>query len=602
MMKLQQIKIKNFRGYIDTTINFSDLSVIIGRNDVGKSTILDALDIFFNDNVKPEATDVNVYGGTKQISISCIFSVDPNKEIQIDSSDTERTSTTLKNEYLLNKDDLLEVSKIFDMEKSTIKAQIQIIAKHPNNFEKSLVTLKLADLKKLATTNNISLEHIDSRIKKEIRKEIWKNTELTFNDEFCIDTNSKESDIIILWDKIKQELPEYMIFRSDRTNTDKDKEVNDTTKAITKNVVVDISDQFEEIKQLVVNKIKDLADKTLLKLKNFDEEITNKLEPNIETKALESLFSFTFNCEDGISFNKRGSGVKRLMLLSFFLADAERNHNSSKTVIYAIEEPETSQHPDFQKMLFKALEKLSTSENRQILLTTHTPEIVRLLNRDNLIFLQKENDHFVTVQKGSEIDISKVAKTLGILPFIKNQKIIFVEGPTDVKFLMHLNDIKEFSNIINLNDFTIIPMGGSGRIEDWIKEDYLKETNVKRIYFLDRDNNYIEAPHNGIIRTAKREIENYIPKSLIEKEFKIKFSDKNNEQWDNLDITDVIYCYLAGTKSLGKEERNKQKNKIKEQLQKQSIWNEISFSEETKNEIKHWFQHIRDFDNNEEGD
>lgn len=46
-MKIKSMKVKNFRGYSDETIvNFDDLTVIVGKNDVGKSTILEALDIF----------------------------------------------------------------------------------------------------------------------------------------------------------------------------------------------------------------------------------------------------------------------------------------------------------------------------------------------------------------------------------------------------------------------------------------------------------------------------------------------------------------------------------------------------------------------------
>lgn len=47
--------------------------------------------------------------------------------------------------------------------------------------------------------------------------------------------------------------------------------------------------------------------------------------------------------------NKRGSGVRRAVLLSSFLADAENKRDPDNTnhVIYAIEEPETSLHARF---------------------------------------------------------------------------------------------------------------------------------------------------------------------------------------------------------------------------------------------------------------
>jgi putative ATP-dependent endonuclease of OLD family len=48
-MKLKEVIIKNFRGYShETRIRIDAITALIGKNDVGKSTILEALDIFFN--------------------------------------------------------------------------------------------------------------------------------------------------------------------------------------------------------------------------------------------------------------------------------------------------------------------------------------------------------------------------------------------------------------------------------------------------------------------------------------------------------------------------------------------------------------------------
>lgn len=46
-MKLREVVLKNFRGYYDETrITIDDLTALIGKNDIGKCTILEALDIF----------------------------------------------------------------------------------------------------------------------------------------------------------------------------------------------------------------------------------------------------------------------------------------------------------------------------------------------------------------------------------------------------------------------------------------------------------------------------------------------------------------------------------------------------------------------------
>lgn len=87
-MKIDSIKIKNFRGYKDETkIELNDLTVFVGKNDIGKSTILEALDIFFNDGkgvIKLDKTDVNVRGKKEEdldIEISVCFSELPEKII-----------------------------------------------------------------------------------------------------------------------------------------------------------------------------------------------------------------------------------------------------------------------------------------------------------------------------------------------------------------------------------------------------------------------------------------------------------------------------------------------------------------------------------------
>lgn len=49
-MKIERVILSNYRGYSKSTIiDFNDLTVFVGRNDAGKSTVLEALDLFFND-------------------------------------------------------------------------------------------------------------------------------------------------------------------------------------------------------------------------------------------------------------------------------------------------------------------------------------------------------------------------------------------------------------------------------------------------------------------------------------------------------------------------------------------------------------------------
>lgn len=112
-MKLHSLKLKNFRGYKDEiTIVFDDLTVFVGKNDIGKSTILEALDIFFNEGkgvIKIDKSDVNIseaQAGNLDTIISVCFKDLP-EHIVIDTA----VETTLWDEYMVNSEGYLEVIK-----------------------------------------------------------------------------------------------------------------------------------------------------------------------------------------------------------------------------------------------------------------------------------------------------------------------------------------------------------------------------------------------------------------------------------------------------------------------------------------------------------
>ena len=109
-----------------------------------------------------------------------------------------------------------------------------------------------------------------------------------------------------------------------------------------------------KIKSEVQQKAIETAGRTLAKLQEMDEDLAASLVPEFKSEPkFDSLFKLSIKSDDDISINKRGSGVKRLVLLSFFQAQAEKKRveENSPAIIYAIEEPETSQHPNHQKIL-----------------------------------------------------------------------------------------------------------------------------------------------------------------------------------------------------------------------------------------------------------
>lgn len=145
-MRLREVILKNFRAYkSEIRISISDLTAFIGRNDIGKSTILEALEIFLNNStVKIEGQDLCVHTSDKIVVIGCVFEGLPD-QIVLDAT----SSTSLKEEYLLNNDGFLEIHKEYDCSLKTPKEIVYVVANHPSvDKANDLLLLKNSDLKK----------------------------------------------------------------------------------------------------------------------------------------------------------------------------------------------------------------------------------------------------------------------------------------------------------------------------------------------------------------------------------------------------------------------------------------------------------------------
>lgn len=85
MLKIKRLKIKNFRSIVDLDIKVENMNIFVGLNDAGKSNVLKALNLFFNDETEPGMpydfnVDYSKYAPVrkkkaKEIVISIVFSI-----------------------------------------------------------------------------------------------------------------------------------------------------------------------------------------------------------------------------------------------------------------------------------------------------------------------------------------------------------------------------------------------------------------------------------------------------------------------------------------------------------------------------------------------
>ena len=423
-MKIKRLTLKNFRGYKgETTIEFGDLTTFIGRNDVGKSTIVEALDIFFNSGdsnaIKFEKSDINNKADDEGVEIGVCFTDLP-KKLVIDSS----YETSLKEEYLLNKAGELEVIK-----KGTSLDSVVIRALHPTNEKCSnLLSKKIKELKKIVELYEIPCS--SKNVSSVLRKAIWD----FYSDDLCLaevevpimksrSTYQIEKSI---YESLEQYFPTYALFRADRKNNDKDAEVQDPLDIVVKDMLKNdesVKSALEAVSEKILTKIRKVSELTIEKLNEVDPKVAKSLSPTkqkpTDSDWKKAFQKVSFNDEQKVPINKRGSGVRRLILLSFFRAQVELNRevgNRKGGIVYAVEEPETSQHVVNRRILVNSLKELSKQEDTQVVLTTHSPTIVKELEFDDLRIVRKDVEGKVSI-KG--VDARALAyKSLNEINFI----------------------------------------------------------------------------------------------------------------------------------------------------------------------------------------
>jgi predicted ATPase len=528
-MKLKEVKLQNFRGYKnEVTIPFESLTVLIGRNDAGKSSILDALNIFFND-ADVEREDSCVYGNANDVRISCVFSELPNQIILDDQH-----PTTLEKEFLVRQDGQLEVCRVFNCNAAKGKqARIFARAYHPTAKGcEDLMTLKIKDLKSRATERSVNLTGVNQTIKTDLRQAIWTQTAHLDLVESEIDLSAETGKTA--WDQIQLHLPVYALFKSDRASTDQDEEAQDPMKAAIKETVKNHEIQLNGLIDKVKTELERLAKKTVEKIQEMSPELAKTLSPQVKNKNWDTLFSVSLSGDDGISINKRGSGTRRLVLLNFFRAKAEDAASSRGTgAIYAIEEPETSQHPNYQLMLLEAFQELTEQGYAQVILTTHTPTLARKVDRNLLRLVTLDAGHPKILWGSEDATLETIKSTLGVLPDHDVKVFLGVEGKWDIEFLKRISKIVHASEptVPDLNEaeasgkLIFIPLGGSN-MELWTVR--LAGLNRSELYITDRDKAPPAQPkyHRHITDwntrtnctaycTTKKELENYLHPDAI---------------------------------------------------------------------------------------
>jgi len=379
-MKIKSITIHNFRSIKEAKFDPYDYSVLVGANNAGKSNVLTALRIFYEDGIKfNEKSD---------------FSKFP----------TEDNESWIEIEYLLTDDEFHNLKEEY---------------KNPNNILKVRKYLKSQDGNRVKANQSNIYGYENDILSENLFYGARNVSEAKLGSVIYIPEVTKTDETLKLTGP--SPLRDVITFVM--------KKVVKTSESF-----VNLNKAFEEFN----NKFKEEASKDGFSLSKLRKEINDSLKewevefnlninhvrPEDIIKNLVSHYAIDMNLDKEIDVKYLGQGLQRhliytLLKLSSQYAEKktyEKKEFSPELTLILFEEPEAFLHPGQQEFLNTSLKSLSSEEGQQIIIATHSPIFVSKniddihalikLKRDNgitQVFQVSENTQKIIIEENNEL-------------------------------------------------------------------------------------------------------------------------------------------------------------------------------------------------------
>ena len=502
-MKIEKLRIKNYRGIKDSGwIELDLLNAIVGKNDAGKSSILHAINSFYNEN-KLMNEDRYFGASDEETSFEIIFEGDELSEIP---------------QVLLDEEKKLHVKKSANNVGDTYKNSI-IVEDFCNQEYKNL--FQFTSVKYNALFRKVGLEAPD-KIEK---SNVFELSKILIDQETTFELVEYEIKSSLLKNILKDLYPQYSLFLAD-TSLDIGASTfqNRFKKLITNAIETHIS-EFTNLQREVSETLKEEVEKIGEFMKKHYPSM-KELKPNISydwSKLVNFEVLIKDNAEYEVDMAYKGTGIQRLFMVSYFQYLAEQSLDESGQYVFALEEPETFLHPGAQRQLLDSLKKIA--EKHQVIITTHSPVFASEINNKNIIVASKTNMES-RYEQGESVSSESLVEELGVRAsdnILNSKLLVFVEGSNDIRFWQivynaitghnyeddnilfipgggtELHNIAEMNLMYKLNrNFMVIVDKDAGAVD--YEEKIAKQEKIRKC---------IEPKGGELLVLRKREIENY---------------------------------------------------------------------------------------------
>lgn len=444
-MKISEVHIKGFRNFKDAKLNFNNHTAIMGFNDIGKTNLIYAIRLLLDKNISEaemELTEADffVYEETNNIEIVIKFDEVTEDFVLAKLREFVSDNGVIYLKYTTSKND--NGFKLF------IGSSLDLLEEIQGRYY-----LKAFNLKYVGSSRNLS-----SFIQKEKKILIEKAKETRNTTDIASDTTIEE--------RVETSLASL--------NTD----VRNIS--YVKNATNKINDELNKLS------FKNESQKLVLDMAGDDiNALLGKV--NLAASTNEKLLAIG------------GDGK----LNQIFLALWTNKYNIdlgelNEVSFYCIEEPEAHLHPHQQR---KLSEYLAETLNNQVIITTHSPQIISEFKPNSIIKLYQENGATFGANDGcsSEIEdeLFNFAHRLDIISteaFYANL-VFLVEGQSEILFYKAL--AKAIDVDLDKLNISILMVDGVGF------KPYIKVLELLRIPWIMRtDNDIFKVPKHDTYRFA----------------------------------------------------------------------------------------------------
>lgn len=502
-MKIIKLEIQNFRLLKNFKLDLEkDLSLVIGKNNTGKTSILSVLDKFLNEKSKFSYDDLNIdfknelEGHLKSADITDEF---PPKGIRLkihieynEADDLSNVSRVLMDldpdnniivlgfDYTVTYSDFLKIRTDYAAFAASEKAKID---EKKKSKPRGLKEFLKQELDNYFHTHKVSYEY-----------DMATNT---VNENNFIDLEREGINIKNIIDF------KYISARRDVTNKEKEYTLSKQTSNLYKKkednsdknqATENFKDQLSETDSTLSNIYKDLFRDVIKKVQDFggiklndtDIQIISTLQ---HRELLEGNTTVVYTHDDHkLPEHYNGLGYMNLISMIFeieiLVRDFKRDKDRKPADInlLVIEEPEAHTHPQMQYIFIKNIKKLLAEGikrddgiNRplQYIITTHSSHIVADSDFDDIKYLKAESKNNVTAKNLSDLRkqydsdsnqylFLKQYLTISRAEIFFADKAVLIEGDTErilIPTFMRKVDLEEATRLkADGKDDTFLPL------------------------------------------------------------------------------------------------------------------------------------------------